>query len=262
MKKLIYLFAIVFFAVQCDRSSEIEETVEETPVLPVKIINDDDSETIKYDGSKISEMLNSDGSKTIFEYNENLISKITQYDEDDNLVSTASFSYTNDKLTSANYTEGIYRETFVYDYLDINTINCLKTATYFTEVDKELKTYNVIRGNIYNEEIEYYHNDELEGKINVIYTYDSKINVFKDVLGFDKIHAYIFSEWAEYAAGTNNLLTKYHVNTTVGGDVYKNRTVNSITYSDRDYPAKIISGLYSGSNQLISTETHTFQYNP
>lgn len=272
MKKIILLASLTLIFASCSRSSDntneiIVDPVVETPILPTKISGSWGVKTIKYNGNKLSEMMGSD-SKTVFEYSGDIITKIKSYNTKGIEIETVDFVYSNGKLTNVSYNATNNKKTFVYSYPDANTVVKTKVRNYTfageSMTDKEDVTYTLKNGNIVSEEMVYYHNNKLYGNISATYTYDDKNNVYKNVLGFDKIKVYLFADLKDYvgSGSNNNLLTKSLTNITVAGETSKYKDVYSNSYSSSDYPIQIISKQYDANNQQQgNTITDFFEYN-
>jgi len=266
MKKLILGLSIVLFAISCSSSDDENiptDPVVEIPVLPTKLSNSDDTGTFKYNGNKVSE-INWVDYKVVCEYTGDLITRMIDYDAAGAKEATTDFTYSNDKLTKVVFVEGNVTETSIYSYPSTNTVNATVTRTSTSQgspvVYKDVITYTLNNGNVVSEEMNYYNNGTLRGKISATYTYDDKNTAYKNILGFDKIMVYTF-DGDENTVGRNNLLTKNHTNTPVGSSVSKYKNVNTITYSAAGYPTQIITNQYNASNQLNSTSTDFFEYN-
>lgn len=269
MKKLISIlslsFALAAFSCTSGDDDNTTDPVEETPILLTRLSSStDDPATIKYNGSKISEVAWIDG-KNVYEYTGDLITKNTDYNETGAKIGNTDFTYSNDKLIKVVYASGTSSETTTYSYPNANTINEIitRTTTYMgsTSVYKDVTTYTLNNGNIVSQETAYYFNNALAGNISSTYTYDNKNSPSKNVIGFDKIMVYNFSTGDEKTACSNNLLTKNQSNTTVAGNNTKYKNVSAITYSVAGYPTQIITNQYDKNNQIVSTYTDFFEYN-
>ena len=264
MKKLILGLSLAFLAIGCSSNDDDASVpAEETLVLPTKLFNSDDTGTFKYNGNKVSE-INWVDYKVVCEYNGNLITRMIDYDAAGAKETTTDFTYSNDKLIKVIFVEGNVNETTTYSYPNTNTVNATVTRTSTSQgspvVYKDVITYTLDNGNVVSEEMNYYVNGTLKGKISATYTYDDKNTAYKNILGFDKIMIYSF-DGDENTVGRNNLLIKNHTNTPVGSSVSKYKNVNTITYSAAGYPTQIITNQYDASNQLNSTSTDFYEYN-
>ncbi|MDR2229635.1 MAG: hypothetical protein LBE39_09200 [Flavobacteriaceae bacterium] len=272
MKKIVLLASLTLIFTSCGRSGDntnevVVDPVVETPILPAKISGSWGVETIKYNGNKLSEIISSD-SKTVFEYSGSLITKTISYDNSGVQIGTADFVYSNGTLTNVSYNATNNKKTFVYSYPDANTVVKTRVRNYSVAgepmIDKEDITYTLKNGNIVSEEMVYYHNNKLYGNISSTYTYDDKNNVYKNILGFDKIKVYLFADLKDYigSGSNNNLLTKSQTHITVAGETSKYKNVYSNSYSSSGYPIQIISKQYGTNNQQQGdTITNFFVYN-
>ena len=265
MKKIVLLASLTLIFASCGRSNDntneiIVDPPKEVLTLPTKVSGSYGVRTIKYDGNKFYEIMMSD-LKMVFEYTGDLITKITSYDSKGIKIQTVDLVYSNGKLTNVSSHEGNDKYTYVFSYPDANTINTTKIRNNGTSLYRDEESYVLKNGNVISEEMLYYLNDKLYGKINVAYTYDDKNNVFKNVLGFDKAKMYLLYELGVNMIGNNNLLTKEHMNRPVTGGISKYKVINDISYSSSNYPVQIISKQYGANDQLQGTETDFFEYN-
>jgi len=265
MKKLILCLSLAFLAISCGSNDDDDTSVpvEETPVLPTKLSTGEDTGIFKYNGNMVSE-INWGDYKVVCQYTGNVITKMIDYDSAGAVETTTDFTYSNDKLTKAVFVEGNTTETSIYSYPSTNTVNATVTRNSTSQgspvVYKDVITYTLNNGNVVSEEMNYYVNGTLKGKISATYTYDDKNTAYKNILGFDKIMIYSF-DGDENTVGRNNLLIKNHTNTPVGSSISKYKNVNTITYSTAGYPTQIITNQYNANNQLNSTNTDFYEYN-
>ncbi len=273
MKKNIFLSSLIFLSLSCSSSNDddTETEVVETPILVTKAIVDGDVYTVKYDGVKILEESNADGSsKFVYTYTGNVITQIKDY-SNGSLRSTADFTYDNDKLinvkevsiTSGSNTTST--KTLTYTYPNSTTINCTQIRNYTfagnSQTDKSEIVYTVKDGDVISSKEKYYHNNVLAGNLTETYTYDDKNNPYKNVLGFDKIELY--NPWAsnDNLSGKKNLVLFTNANTPTSSSSSSYKIVYTTSYNDKNYPNQITETQYDSSNQAGSSHMTIYTYN-
>ncbi len=272
MKKNLFLSSLIFLSLSC--SSTNDETIPGDPPYPIlvtKAIVYGDVYTIKYDGVKILEESNADGSnKFVYTYTGNAISQIKDY-SNGSLRSTADFTYDNEKLINVKEvsttlgSNTINSETRTYTYPNSTTINCTLIRNYTfagnSQTDKSIIVYTVKNGDIISSKETYYHNNVLAGNVSETYTYDEKNNPYKNVLGFDKIELY--NPWTsnDNLSGKKNLVLFTNANTPTGSAGSSYKIVYTTSYNDKNYPNQIIETQYNASNQAGSSHATIFTYN-
>ncbi len=272
MKKNLFLSSLIFLSLSCS-STDVEDggTDPQYPFLVTKAIVDGDVYTIKYDGVKILEQSNADGSnKFVYTYTGNVITQIKDY-YNGSLNSTTDFTYDNDKLinvkvvsiTSGSNTTSI--KTLTYSYPNSTTINCTQIRNYTLagnlQTDKSEIVYTVKDGDVISSKEKYYHNNVLAGNITETYTYDDKNNPYKNVKGFDKIELY--NPWAsnDNLSGKKNLVLFTNSNTPTSSAISNYKLVYITSYNTANYPNQITETQYNSSNQVSSSQTTIYTYN-
>ena len=142
-----------------------------------------------YSGKKIVQETSDDGVYTKYTYTGNLITKVEYFDADDNLEETETFSYNgSSQLVSyvrlEHFDDLGNRDTYIY-----NANGTVSGTSY----NGDLSSQDDLQGT----SIIYYENNEVSkveefsdlGTLIAtrLYSYDTKVNPFKNVIGFDKI---------------------------------------------------------------------------
>jgi len=274
MKKIVLLASLTLIFANCGRSNDntneiIVDPIAEVPALPTKITGNSEVKEIKYNGNKISE-ISSAVSRMIFEYTGNFITKIIVY----NIIHgekmrSVDFVYNNGRLITAYPEDGNYKGVFSYSYPESNVINCTEITRYGSGngslISKKIVTYIQRNNNIISEELTYYQDDELRGSVSKIYTYDDKKNVYRNILGIDKIKAFLVSQIQDWniRGDDNNNLTMDVVNPSINGEILKYKAINTINYSVDNYPVRIITKMYTEGkdNSQNYIGVNLFEYN-
>jgi hypothetical protein len=230
MKKLICLFsafALVFTSCSSDDTPVITTPVDTSGILVTRIIETyDDNSTYTteyvYSGNKIVSASGSDGYE-MFTYTGNLITKIEFFLSDNTLDQVETYSYdSSDRLISlvrVYPTETSWGDKQTYTYNTNGTISVSFYSGNYTSQTNLDRTGEITF---------------LNGEISQIttsdgntdnYTYDNKINPFKNVLGFNKF--YFIDALTD---GNLNNVTEM-TSSTIGGSY-----VNSYTYNANNFP--------------------------
>lgn len=272
MKTNLFLSSLIFLSLSCSSSDDEPEIVDpQYPVLVAKAIVDGEVYTVKYDGIKILEESNSDGSdKFVYTYTGNLITQIKDY-YDGSLSSTTDFTYDNDKLINVKKvgltlgSNTANTETRTYTYPNSTTINCTRIRNYTfagtSQTDKSVIVYTVKNDDIISLKETYYHNNVLSGNVTETYTYDDKNNPYKNVLGFDKIELYNYWASNDNLSSKKNLVLFTNTNTPTSSASSGYKLVYTNSYNDKNYPSQITETQYTSSNQAGSIHTTIFTYN-
>ncbi len=181
MRKTLYLFT-AFLLVLTSCSSD-EKDAPATSILPKTYTYGYNNTTkIAYSGNKIVSIVDSDGGKTTFVYEGDVISKEQRKGE------TFEYTYSNGKLSSS--IEGskgdTYENKIIYSYNTDGTVSfdefIITNATGVEEKSLSGK-YTFKDGNLIKKEISHY-NGLGPGEIDTYeYEYDTKNGAFKNVLG-------------------------------------------------------------------------------
>jgi len=263
MKNLLLLFsALTLVLTSCandDNSSNNNNAAEGTSILPKTIsyiypsiyLGTNSKSTLSYDGNKMLSSIK-DGSKTIFTYTGNVITKQQQFDVDSKGVETKDievvYTYENGKLKTrvtresftAKYPNGEYIGKTVYTHTSNDIISYIN---YSINPDTQLETkssegtLNYKEGNLVK--------DQFANGINVstrIYEYDNKNNPLKNILGLDLL-------LKETECSTNNIVK---ITRTDSGLPDSHVYLSSYIYNDKDYPTKQTS--FAGDGKSIEYE--------
>ncbi|HFK5545521.1 hypothetical protein HZP84_09740 [Elizabethkingia anophelis] len=272
MKKIVLLASLTLIFASCGRSNDntneiIVDPPKEVLTLPTKVSGSYGVRTIKYDGNKLLEISSSISNMTL-EYTGALITKVTTYKANGEKGRTVELTYSNGNLTNVSSNGRDYSGTFSYSYPSTNVINCteIKKFTFsgLPSYSKREITYTLNNGNIVSEEVVFYSNDKPDGKASIVYTYDDKNNAFKNILGVDKIKAFLLSEELpeSITGNSNNILTMDITNISLAGVLTKYKFINNVSYSANNYPIQVISKQYGENNQQQgNTITDFFEYN-
>lgn len=190
MKKVVLLFSIAFLSFTPYPNDEIKIINNDTPILVKEIINYKDDkqyvDKITYNGNKIVSQNNADGFIINYTYTGDLITKIEAFEYKGKPYFTQHYTYVNGKIDTSTFTmhSNFYHKTEIK-----YTHNADGTVSYnnFTTLPSGEKQpnarggkYTFNNGNLIKEESLY------EGRETVItYEYDTKNNVFRNVLGFN-----------------------------------------------------------------------------
>lgn len=247
MKKFLLaaLLANCFIACSSDNDDRDENTND--VILPVTITSMENdgsysyTSTIKYNGSKISEIHDYEGGKIVYQYDGDNIIKITDYQKSGKEDMTQVYTYKNGKVATLVTTEGLsgdrqYVTTSTYDWVTNNHV----------EVSRKDNFNDTIRKTNY-----YYDNENLiktEDENTIItYTYDSNNNPLKNIKGMNVV--------TDSDYGTNNLIKKEYKSKSSGGS--SNTYTTTHEYNTNNYPTKSITSSDGSSHK----DTNTYIYN-
>ncbi|KAA0126829.1 hypothetical protein FY557_15460 [Chryseobacterium sp. SN22] len=267
MKKLLISTAAFFALASCSSTDTIEENqpVDLTTVLPTKLTETNNSGqpysmTFKYEGNRILESAEvGAANKTTYTYNGDLIIKADDY-ENNKLVYTREFTYTNGKVTAEKVTDkhnGTLTYTKNYQYLSDNHVQ-----------------YNDYAGGTYNPSTGIYSNltfsqndvyisnsgnkisaTSVANGVSTVYTYsyDGDYSPFKNVRGYNKIVLFDSMD-GEY--GNNNLLHQTATSSGVNGGTTS--ITGTHTFNSNGFPVKSV--IASSGNSVIPPASHTYVY--
>ena len=233
MKKILFLFgALSLLVTSCssdDNSSE-SPVSSDSVLLQKTITTDSDGEKIttiyKYDGNKIVSMVDGGEFNLYFTYTGNLITKIEYRYPDGDIEQINTYSYTADgKLSTFTRIdpEMDWGNKEVYKYNADGTVTAVSYSgdSKSQTLKGETATIKFING-----EVSEIITDEDWGSHK--YTYDTKHNPLKNVIGFDKLAF----EDGEADGVNHNMLTDIDIS---DDDLWKNSTY---TYNKDGYPVK------------------------
>ncbi|MFH6994765.1 hypothetical protein [Flavobacterium sp. FlaQc-48] len=237
MKKNLFYFlaaSLVAFS-SCSKDDDDSSTVLLLPKTEkyTYASHPDDSSTISYvyDGNKIVSLTYDDGSKTVFTYAGDFISKAvyTESYEGATHSTTTTFAYENNKLKSylevSSDNSSSKKKTYVYNANGtISTVTVLINPVTQDEIQDSSSVLTLdSNGNIIKAEFDDYSNT---------IEYDTKYSPFKNVLGYTLL---LDSDIFDKEANSLNNVVKITEKT---GEV----TVYENTYNSNNYLLKSVSG--------------------
>jgi hypothetical protein len=242
MKKILCLFgALSLLLTSC--SSDDNESNDNTDAVLLKktIITDSEGDAVTsiytYDGNKIVSIVDDSGDvNEYYTYTGNLITKLEYRFPDGSIDQVNTYTYNAEgKLvtfvrTQTNY---VHKEVFTY-----NADGTVTAESYSGDSESELMEGTVNTIKFVNGEVSEIISPDASNEEHV-YTYDTKNNPMKNVIGMDKI-AFIDGE----GNGVKfNILTD-----TSEDELWTNST---FTYNDNGYPTKEVD---TGTDSLGNTE--------
>jgi hypothetical protein len=189
MKKLLYLFsASLLVLASCSKDDNTPDPA--TSTLVKKVIYTDINKSIytsetTYNGNKIVSTLGSDGSKIVYTYTGEIITKVEETDGKGALESTTEYTYTNGKLATSLEKEvgADYNYKTVYTYNADGTVSfadvMINTKTGTTDDGGTVGKYTYSAGNLVKKVYSYYGKE-----YSSTFEYDTKNNPSKNVTGF------------------------------------------------------------------------------
>lgn len=230
MKKIVCLFGVLALTLtSC--SKDDDNTNGNNIFLPKTIQRTDEAfpvenkiSTIVYDGNKIVSITNQ-FTKIEFTYTGNLITKKIDYNVSGvqpTKNSETSYAYANGKLqTVSSSITGIGSNKTEYTY---NSDGTIKKETYITTSGVEVKLSNSELFTVVNGNLTKIVSSGPNTTITDVYNYDTKNNVFKNVLGF-------------------SLLLDQQITHSLGQDIYSSvnnieKSTETINSNPIDYTAK------------------------
>lgn len=243
MKKILTLvsaIALVFTSCSKDDDSGVDEA--ENILLKKTILTEGgNTETYDwtYDGNKLVSNISNDGSKLLYTYTGDLLTKIEEFDGA-SLEFTTNYFYNNGKLVSMEEisTGSSQKERTDYTYNSDGTVSFTKysivIATNATSTINNGKLFFANNNVIKREEISTY------STITTTYLYDDKKNPFMNVVGLDKL-------FDEPRSSKNNVVKETEVvENTSGGTTNTYITTNVYTYNASGYPITVVETQQSG----------------
>ena len=199
MKKIILLICATTLFVSCSKSSS-----DDAPVAPIatagNLITRVETtgngvtriENVTYNVNKIVKVSSAGNNETRYTYVGNLIS-LSENLDNNVLTGSTAYTYTNDKLTGINRieisTSGptpiTYRSRISFTDNNDGTIGFIRfTTNNVSNVETQIGsgTYTFLNGNLIKEQYTSSTYNEI-----ITYTYDSKNNAIRNILGFDKL---------------------------------------------------------------------------
>jgi hypothetical protein len=269
MKK-IYLLVPVFFLASCsssnDDTADSNQNTDNSPVLVTKMVEDGETYTFTYDGSKISEKKHSSGDTTTYTYTGDLITKIVE--KDGNATESTVLSYDgNSRLSKTVMTHtstGInnYVTTSNYTYQTNNNVKIVETIsnpagnysrsttrTVLLNTDNSLKSWTTT----VTENTASATNTGTGVLLNV--GYDSNNSPFKNVTGYLKIID------ADGKNGSTHNVVNYSDKTNFTNGWETTIYSSVFEYNTSGYPTKDTRKYINQDGTLYSTRINTYEYN-
>jgi hypothetical protein len=244
MKKLLYLFSasLLVFA-SCSKDDNTPDPV--TSTLVKKVIYTDLDKSVfttetTYNGNKIVSTLDSDGSKEVYTYTGEIITKVEETDGKGVLESTTEYTYNNGKLATSLVKEvgADYNYKTVYTYNADGTVSfadvMINTKTGATDDGGTVGKYTYNGGNLVKKVYSYYGKE-----YSSTFEYDTKYNPFKNVTGYSLLLD------NEDDASVNNVVKR-----TSSGTV----STNTYTYDANGFPTgqqNFYNGKLDGTSQFV-----------
>lgn len=259
MKKILLFSALGLIFTSCS-SDDNSPSIEDTSVLPKTIsyiypdvmLGTNSTSTLKFNGNKVVSSIEP-GSKTIFTYTGDLITKQEVYDVDQQEKETKEkevvYTYENGKLKTrifkeditTAYPDGQYIEKTVYTHNSaesISYINYLVDKNSKIETKDSEGTLTYKDGNLIKEQQKVTSVTRTR-----VYEYDAKNNPLKNILGFNAL----LNEISE--TGKNNIVKTTSTSTeSANTSVY----LTTYTYNESGYPLRQTS--YDGGGKSIEYE--------
>jgi hypothetical protein len=265
MKKEFSCFLAALLLVLGSCSNDIQENSKENLILPktIKHINDGKlSEslisTITYNENKIVS-IKSKKERTDFTYENDKIVKQITYNIEGNKetkYTETAYSYLDGKLYTVDRFADDKKIKYVYIY---NADGTIRKEIYNYDTGKELKSttnevFTLIDGNIIKSIYDH-------GLVKIIstnfYQYDTKNNVFKNILGLNLLLDQVdFS--SEINISSANNIKRHVIAMEHGSEIASEPYANTLeyTYSSKDYPIKKITYDYTGKEIQIIEYTY------
>jgi len=244
MKKIApILIALVLAFASCSKSDTPQP--QSSIILPKKMVSTDSGGTttdvLSYVGNKLATRTSDDGSKEIYSYTGNLITKI-EFSNPSNVVNeTSNYSYSNGRLAFETFVYSSIVETINYTYNSDGTVSFVKTS--FDSKTNNTTTfysgkYTYLNSNLVKKEVV-----SSGSSSTTIYEYDVKNSLGKNIEGFSLLIG------NEETISVNNCtkFTKTYV-----GNMTPSIQTNQYTYNSDNYPISVAA--------VAPFFSHTVQY--
>jgi hypothetical protein len=245
--KQIILLVFFFVGIQTNTVAATNTlSSEKEPVLlkklQSKVMGNDIEYLFFYSNRKVTkiEYTTFDGSKRkgyfTFTYTGDVITKIQEFTSAQKNIFTSTFSYTNGQLTS------VVKEEIGKNKAE--RINFTHNATSSVTAERRVGTATA-QDRIVENEVLYFHENKLIKKVengvissSTMYEYDQANNPLQNVIGMDKINAYLNTSFGMFSSsgleGIQNNRIKQTVYNSKGGLDYV--LVFNTTYTDLNFP--------------------------
>lgn len=235
MKKLALVFSVFLLAFGSCSKSDTPQPDQSSIILPKKMVSTANGRTItevlSYIDNKLVTKASDDGSKEIYTYTGNLITKI-EFSNSSNVVNeTSNYSYSNGRLAFETFVYGSIVETINYTYNSDGSVSFVKTSldskTNNTTTFYSGK-YTYLKGNLVKKEVESNSGDSST----TIYEYNDKNSIGKNIEGFNLLMGY------EETGSINNCIkfTRNYV-----GNATPYIQTNQYTYNSDNYPVAVLA---------------------
>jgi YD repeat-containing protein len=268
MKSKIVLLSIALLAISCSNDSNSSDPVDSTPILLTKLVDDNETYTYMYNGSKIVQEKNiTNGEISSYTYTGDLITKIVNTSSNGS-PSTEIFTYdSSNRLIKAEETSNSFNTVITYNYLasDHVTIiekdtngNYIKTYTKdaYLNADGSLKNYTQTILATQNGTVV----ESGTGNLQPI-VYDNKNNPYKNITGFKNIQIYRHENGSSIHNITSYKSIDSTTSSTGGSGSSSNIFTVSYQYNSNDFPAQSIEKGYNINNVVTGTYNITYEYN-
>lgn len=226
--------------------SDTPQVGQSSVILPKKMVSTENgniiTDVLSYVGNKLITKTSDDGSKMIYTYTGNLITKI-EFSNASNVVNeTSNYSYSNGRLAFETFVYGSVVETINYTYNSDGSVSFVKTSrdskTNNTTTFYSGK-YTYLKGNLVKKEVESNSGDSST----TIYEYDVNNSFAKNIEGISLLMGY------EETMSVNNCVkfTKNYV-----GNATPYIQTNQYTYNSDNYPVTVLA--------VAPYFSHTVQY--
>jgi hypothetical protein len=246
MKKIFYLLSISMLLLQgCSSDSGSNENVNNDLLVKKIVFNSDVlnnfnfSRNFTYDGNKIKRILDSsniDNSETIYTYNNDLITSIVYNHTEtgqppSTIVATLEYDNSQRLIKVTELINGSNHEKYLYSYNNDGSVT--RNIYIGNNLNQLVETSNIIL-NSNNDIIRESYGNTIDN-----YSYDTKNNPFKNILGYKKIHLYeSFSNLGVY----HNVIKH---NTNESGNFID--TIFNYTYNSLNYPLTLASNNFTAT---------------
>lgn len=230
MKKLLYLFsAALLVLTSCSKDDSPIDPVTSTFVKKMVSIGIDGNQTslITYNGNKVVSIVTNNIYKTNFTYTGDVITKIEELNEKNEVESVLEYTYKEGKVVSSTDKEvgEPYNYKTKYTYNSDGTVSyaefSINTTTGAEDDGGNTGKYTFKDGNLVKRVNSYYGSES-----SVTYEYDAKNNPFKNVLGYNLLLD------NEELGSVNNSIK----NTRVSGSSYV--STSTFTYDVNNFPTE------------------------
>ena len=193
-------------------------------------------------------------------YTNNLISRVSTYDDNQELQEQQFYEYDNSGrlIFYEMFIDGQLESSYSLVYGSSNT-SITVTTTNTNEPRIYIQEGQITNGNIISAETTFIDASGVQSDTYDLYTlsYDNKHTPFENIVGMPEItigfyNVYNFTKSRDLFAGKNNIVTFEHTDENNDVDI----TISNYDYNNEDYPRNII-GQYSinGGSSTASSDT-------